>query len=298
MPDDQIDVQSIDERTRYLLKVLAYLAAAVGLWAVWVDLVPALTSLGEVELWRYMGEVDGKPTSIAVTLTSAAGILIGVALFVVAARNLPGLVEIALLHNLPLDAGLRYAIRSILGYLIVAIGIFWFAESIGIAWSNVQWLMAALGVGLGFGLQEIFANFVSGLIILFERPVRIGDAVTVGDTTGVVSKIKVRSTTLVDWDNKEIIVPNRTFVTERLINWTLSDAVTRVVIPVGVAYGSDVRQAQEVIRTAAGKCDLVLPQPPMQLFLPALARARSTSNSGSMSAPWSTGWSPRTSCWG
>ena len=104
---------------------------------------------------------------------------------------------------------------------------------------KLQWLAAALSVGLGFGLQEIFGNFVSGLIILFERPVRIGDTVTIGTFSGTVSKIRIRATTITDFDRKEVIIPNKAFVTERLINWSLSDTVTRVVIRLGVAYGSD-----------------------------------------------------------
>ncbi|MGR5471206.1 mechanosensitive ion channel domain-containing protein, partial [Vibrio astriarenae] len=81
-----------------------------------------------------------------------------------------------------------------------------------------------------FGLQEIFANFISGLILLFERPIRIGDIVTINDLSGTVSKIQTRATTIIDWDNKEIVVPNKTFITEKLINWSLSDSITRIVI--------------------------------------------------------------------
>ena len=104
---------------------------------------------------------------------------------------------------------------------------------------KLQWLAAGLTVGLGFGLQEIFANFVSGLIILFERPIRIGDTITIGTFSGSVSKIRIRATTITDFDRKEVIIPNKAFVTERLINWSLSDTITRVLIKVGVAYGSD-----------------------------------------------------------
>lgn len=103
---------------------------------------------------------------------------------------------------------------------------------IGIEWSKLQWLVAALGVGLGFGLQEIFANFISGLIILFEKPIRIGDTVTIRDLTGSITRINTRATTITDWDRKEIIVPNKAFITEQFINWSLSDSVTRVVLTI------------------------------------------------------------------
>ena len=103
---------------------------------------------------------------------------------------------------------------------------------------EVQWLATALTFGLAFGLQEIFANFIAGLIILFERPVRVGDMVTLENVTGVVSRIRIRATTITDSDRKEYIVPNKEFITGRTLNWTLSDTINRVVINVGLAYGS------------------------------------------------------------
>ncbi|CAK8743762.1 hypothetical protein SODG_006898 [Sodalis praecaptivus] len=108
---------------------------------------------------------------------------------------------------------------------------------IGIEWSKLQWLVAALGVGLGFGLQEIFANFISGLMILFEKPIRIGDTVTIRNLTGNITRINTRATTITDWDRKEIIVPNKAFITEQFVNWSLSDTVTRVVLSVPAPRG-------------------------------------------------------------
>ena len=126
----------------------------------------------------------------------------------------------------------------LLRYAITAIGIIVTFGAMGLRWSGIQWLVAALSVGLGFGLQEIVANFVCGLIILFERPFRVGDVVTIGDQTGTVTRIQIRATTVTDWDRRELIVPNKEFITGKLINWSLSDPITRVVVPVGVAYGS------------------------------------------------------------
>jgi len=125
----------------------------------------------------------------------------------------------------------------------------------------VQWLVAALSVGLGFGLQEIFANLVSGIILLFERPIRVGDTVTINDLTGKVSRIQMRATTIMDWDHKELIVPNKTFITSQLINWTLTDTITRIVIPISIAYGSDVELAQKLMFEVARSTALVLAEP-------------------------------------
>jgi uncharacterized protein (TIGR00730 family) len=106
---------------------------------------------------------------------------------------------------------------------------------LGMEWSRLQWLIAALGVGLGFGLQEIVANFICGLILLFERPVRVGDVVTINGSSGTVSRIRIRATTITDWDRKEFIVPNKRFITGDVLNWTLSNELNRIVINVGSA---------------------------------------------------------------
>lgn len=116
-------------------------------------------------------------------------------------------------------------------------------------------------------MQEIFANFVSGVIILFERPIRVGDIITLGDKTGVVSRIRMRATTITDWDRKEYIVPNKDLVTERLLNWSLSDQTNRVSVKVRVAYGSDTELACQLLRDAAAECPAVLETPgPIAFF--------------------------------
>jgi len=115
--------------------------------------------------------------------------------------------------------------------------------------------------GAGFGLQEIFANFVSGIIILLERPVRVGDLVTVGGNTGFIRRIHIRSTVLEDYDRKEIIVPNKTLITGEVTNWTLSDTTARVLIDIGVAYGSDTRLVERVLLDAASQVPRLMSEP-------------------------------------
>ncbi|WP_353735847.1 mechanosensitive ion channel domain-containing protein [Actinobacillus suis] len=117
-------------------------------------------------------------------------------------------------------------------------------------------------------MQEIFANFVSGIIILFERPVRIGDMITIGTFNGTVSKIRIRATTLIDNDSKEVIVPNKAFITERIVNWALTTSMTRLVISVGVAYGSDLDLVKRLLLQAAEENPSVLKDPaPVAYFL-------------------------------
>ena len=125
----------------------------------------------------------------------------------------------------------------------------------------MQWLVAAMGVGIGFGLQEIVANFISGIIILFERPVRVGDIISAGGAEGVVKQIKPRATILETFDRKEHLIPNKELITGQVVNWTLSDAAVRVVIPVGIAYGSDARHAMALMLEAASEVDNVLEDP-------------------------------------
>jgi potassium efflux system protein len=182
--------------------------------------------------------------SLKMLLTASLEFMI----FATAARNIPGLLEITLLERLPLDRSVRYAIGALTRYLIVVIGTLAFGKSLGYEWQDVQWLVAALTFGLGFGLQEIFANFVSGLIILFEQPVRVGDIVTIDSVTGTVSRIRIRSTTITDWDRKEYIVPNKEFITGRLLNWTLNDTTNRIVIEVGVPFSADPNQVRSILQ--------------------------------------------------
>lgn len=202
----------------------------------------------------------GEPFTL--TLADLSLGIIFILLTWIAARNLPGLLEISLLQRLPLDSGGRYAVATILRYVILIAGSSAAFGALGLTWGQIQWLAAAMTFGLAFGLQEIFANFVSGLIILLERPVRVGDIVTVGTTEGRITKLRMRATTILDWDRRELLIPNKEFITGSVINWTLSDPVTRIVIPVGIAYGSDTRRARKLLLEAAHKTGLVLDDPP------------------------------------
>lgn len=259
--EPDVDFQALGADTAKLINTVLIIVAAVVVWAVWADVLPAFRILDDVTLWHYSSKVDGVDTAVPVTANDGILALVILALGLVAARRLPALLEIALLARLKISAGSRYAVSTLTQYAIVGAGVIMLFKILGGEWLDVQWLIAALGVGIGFGLQEIVANFISGLILLFERPIRIGDVVTVGDTDGVVTKIRIRSTTIRNWDQKELVVPNKEFITGRLLNWTLSDPVTRIVIPVGIAYGSDVARALELIDEAAREHERVLQEP-------------------------------------
>ena len=259
--ESTIGMGAIDEQTRTLLKTVIFFLALVGLWAIWEPVSPALGILQNVKLSSYTSVVDGISQLRVITLADVAIAAIIITITVIAVRNLPGLLEMILLKRLPLDPGARYAYAAICRYTLTTLGIVVALNTVGIRWSSLKWLVAALGVGIGFGLQEIVANFICGLIILFERPVRVGDFVTIGTTDGVVTRIRIRATTIRDRDLKELLVPNKEFITGRLLNWSLSDKTTRILIEVGVAYGSDVDKALALMMEAAEEHELVLEDP-------------------------------------
>jgi potassium efflux system protein len=223
--------------------------------------------LDEVALWQHTVVVEDREVQQPITLANLALAVVITVVMVAAARNLPGVLEIAVLQRLSIEPGSRYAITQVLRYVIFAAGISGAFKAIGGSWAEVQWVVAALGVGLGFGLQEIFANFISGLIILFERPIRLGDTVTIREISGTVSRIRMRTTTIIDWDRRALIVPNKVFITEQLINWSL-DPMTRIVLKIGVAAGTDLALVNQIIMDTTKGQPQVLKEPePMVYFM-------------------------------
>ena len=259
--EPQADLGELSAETSQLLNVGAIAAAAVALLYIWSPLLPALETLERITLWTTTSAVAGETTVVLVTLATLLQALALIAAVFFTASRLPALVELLLRSRTTFSAGARYTISTLLSYGIVGVGTIMALATLGLKWSQLQWLVAALGVGIGFGLQEIVANFISGLIILFERPIRVGDVVTVGDQDGTVTRIRIRATTIRNWDGQELLVPNKEFITGRLLNWSLSDPLTRLVIPVGIAYGSDVSRALQLVRAAVTEHPRVLTNP-------------------------------------
>ncbi len=246
--ETEVDLTALSDDTGELVKMVAIAAGLAGLYVIWHEVVPALRIFNEVTLWR-------------TTLGNIGLAILAVIGTTILARRLPAVSEIVMLRFSDLPAGSRHATTTLITYAIVTLGALFALNAIGLRWSQFQWLVAALGVGIGFGLQEMVANFISGLIILFERPIRVGDVVTVGETDGVVTRIRIRATTIRGWDHKELLVPNKEFITGRLLNWTLSDQVIRIIISVGVAYGSDTDKALALMKAAATEHADVLEDP-------------------------------------
>ncbi len=235
---------------------------------VWSDLVTVVSYLRDITLWQQTSTTEAGVVTETISLFNLIVALIIVVITYILVRNIQGILEILLFSRVKLSQGTPYTITTLLTYILVAVGGAWAFSTLGMSWSKLQWLFAALSVGLGFGMQEIFANFVSGIILLFERPIRVGDTVTINDVTGTVAKIRIRAITMIDPDRKEVIVPNKSFVTGQVTNWALSNTVTRLVVSVGVAYGSDLELVKRLLLQAANEQPNILKDPePRALFL-------------------------------
>lgn len=173
-----------------------------------------------------------------------------------------------LLTRTKLGIGARQAAGTIIRYLVIVIGFVIILQTAGIDLTALNVLAGAVGIGVGFGLQNIVNNFVSGLIILFERPIQVGDRIVVGDVEGDVVHIGGRSTTVISNDNISIIVPNSKFISENIINWSHSDPKVRFRVPVAVAYGSDARLVEKILLevAAANQDVLATPGPAVRLM--------------------------------
>ena len=173
-----------------------------------------------------------------------------IALFYLAGKLKKVLVK-RVLSRSRLDLGAQQAIGSITRYLVLLIGLLIILQTVGINLTTINVVAGAVGIGIGFGLQNIASNFISGLIILFERPIKIGDRIEVAGVEGDVVSVGARSTTVVTNDNIAIIVPNSKFVTENVVNWSYTDPTVRFKIPVSVGYGSDVRLVEKLLLEVA-----------------------------------------------
>ncbi|KFE50404.1 mechanosensitive channel MscK [Pseudomonas syringae] len=263
-----LDIEQVNQQSLRLIR-LALLAGFIGaLYWVWSDLISVFSYLDNITLYEYTSGTGATMSMVPISLGDMIGALVIIVITFVLASNLPGLLEVLVLSRLSLAQGSAYATTTLLSYAIAGIGFVSTLSALGVSWDKLQWLVAALSVGLGFGMQEIFANFISGIMILFERPVRIGDTITIGNLSGTVSKIRIRATTITDFDRKDIIVPNKTFITGQLINWSLTDTVTRVTLKLGVDYGSDLELVRRLLLKAAQDNPRVLKDPaPIVYFL-------------------------------
>lgn len=263
-----LDIEQVNQQSLRLIRLALLGGFIAALYWVWADLISVFAYLDNITLYEYTSGTGAAMSMVPISLGDLLGALVIIGITFALAGNLPGLLEVLVLSRLNLAQGSAYATTTLLSYVIAGVGFVTTLSTLGVSWDKLQWLVAALSVGLGFGMQEIFANFISGIMILFERPVRIGDTITIGNLSGTVSKIRIRATTITDFDRKDIIVPNKTFITGQLINWSLTDTITRVTLKLGVDYGSDLDLVRTLLLQAANENPRVLKEPaPIVYFL-------------------------------
>ena len=266
--EEGLDLNEVRSQLLRFADLFIWTALFVIFYYVWSDLVTVVSYLRDITLWQQTSTTEAGVVTETISLFNLIVALIIVVITYILVRNIQGILEILIFSRVKLSQGTPYTITTLLTYIFVAVGGAWAFSTLGMSWSKLQWLFAALSVGLGFGMQEIFANFVSGIILLFERPIRVGDTVTINSVTGTVAKIRIRAITMIDPDRKEVIVPNKSFVTGQVINWALSNTITRLVVSVGVAYGSDLDLVKRLLLQAAHEQPSILKDPePRALFL-------------------------------
>lgn len=205
--------------------------------------------------------------SVGVTLGGVVGFFLILLVGYGVSSGLRFLLREELLSRFHLSRGLPELISSTLHYLLLLLVFFAAVNAGGVELNKFTVLTGALGVGVGFGLQNIVNNFVSGLILQFERPIHIGDVLDIDGTTGKVTRIGIRSSTVKTFQGAEVIIPNANFISSKVINWTLSESLRRVELPVGVAYGTDPKLVTRLLEQAATAHESVLTSPaPMVLF--------------------------------
>jgi small-conductance mechanosensitive channel len=206
----------------------------------------------------------------AVTFSLGGFIAFGLTLWVawLLSRFVTYILDREVFIRVKMPPGVPFALTSFSRYTILVVGVLVALAMIGIPFDRLALLLSALGVGIGFGLQNVVNNFVSGIILLFERPIRVGDKVQLDQLNGIVKRIGIRASNVRTFDGADVIVPNGDFISARVINWTLSDQKRRVILPVGVAYGTDPQQVLNILESVARSHVEVLVDPsPEALFL-------------------------------
>ena len=222
-----------------------------------------LDTLGvAARIWSYLNQ-PYQIGSLRISVTQLAQGLLILAIALLLSRTLSRLLERSIAKKAYLDPGLRYTLGRLTQYLIITLGILLALKAaFSLDLTSIAVIFTALSVGIGFGLQYLAADIASGFILLFERPVRVGDRITIGEDEGDVQSINLRTTVVTTNDRISIIVPNSRLVSQRLINWSYGDPRARIAILVGVATDSDVERVTQTLLKAAEGVDNVLNDPP------------------------------------
>ncbi len=260
-PEDVIKISTVNEQIFRMADLIGWVVLFASLYAIWSDLISIAYYLNNVILWEQV-ETTSKGTVVeSVTLLNILRSVLYVIVTYVLVKNIKGILEVTFFSRIKLSKGTPHTITAVLTYFLVCFGSISAFTSLGISWSKIQWVFTALSVGLGFGVREIFGSFVSGTILLFERPIRVGDKVTVGNFTGVITRIRLRSTTLVDDEHKEVVLPNQAFVTDRFINWTYNNTITRLQVIIKISTDANLELVRTLLYQVASEAPKVMEDP-------------------------------------
>lgn len=249
-------------RLKRLLKFILYGVSVFYLLPVW-RLFATLN-----ESWNYFSELAVEIGSFTLSAQMLGSALFAFYLAMQVSWVLQAVTETQVLRKRNADRGVQDAVKKLIHYAIVLIGFLLVLSLLGMGVQNFVVLLGAFGVGIGFGLQDIVNNFLSGLILLFERPIKVGDGVLIDGEYGTVVRIGMRSTVVQNLDEAELIVPNSQMISQKVTNWTLSNRRVRIVVPVGVAYGSDLEAVLAILTEAGNQHQEVLKLPkPTPLFI-------------------------------
>jgi small-conductance mechanosensitive channel len=236
---------------RLILLAVAFLVAVGGIGFVTSEIGSILVGRLSIDLGKIFYHPYFHIGKTGITPVLLIKVVVFMLLLTFVSHQVRRFMQSEVLARTSMDAGQQFATARITGYLIFVVGMMVGLQSIGVDLSSLVVLGGALGVGVGFGLQNIVSNFVSGLILLVERPIKLGDRVEVGGTNGDVVRIAARSTWVRTNDNVVIIIPNSEFITNRVTNWTANDRQVRFAVPLGVSYNADPAEVREVLLDVA-----------------------------------------------
>jgi small-conductance mechanosensitive channel len=250
----------IMSRRRWIALLSASLLILIGFGAFGSWFAPLFGEAG-VHLHQFLVRPFFTMGGLPVTLIFLVKVAIFFVMLLLASHFVMILLHKRILTHTPLEAGQQYAVARMVSYLVFILGTIIGLQSLGVNLNSLVVIGGALGIGVGLGLQAIVSNFVAGLVLLLEQPVKLGDRIEIGGTFGDVVRLRGRSTWIRTNDNVVIIVPNSEFINQRVTNWTANDRQVRVAVAVGVGYGSDVKRVREVLLGIAKNHPDVLPDP-------------------------------------
>jgi potassium efflux system protein len=240
-----------------IVAIFIWLKVTLDLFALWDYVVAFIKTILFSEL---------NTGTITLSLADIFAFIVTIFTAIFVSRFITTVLDEDVYQRVRLGRGVSFAISAVIRYGIILLGFLLAVSALGIGMDRITILLGALGVGIGFGLQTIVNNFVSGMILIFERPIHIGDSVEVGTVAGIITRIGIRASTIRSFDGADITIPNGTLLSDSVTNWTMSDRIRRIELPVGVAYGTDTDMVIEALYGSLEEQKGILSDPKPQII--------------------------------